>query len=65
MSVAALACYHSKNMKLLSEKPNAIRAGGVDQVVEHLTSKHKALSSNTSTAKKKKKQDKHTLLANT
>jgi hypothetical protein len=31
-------------------------AGGVAQVVERLPSKHKALSSNPSTAKKKKKK---------
>jgi hypothetical protein len=31
------------------------RAGGVDQVVQCLPSKHEALSSNTNTAKKKKK----------
>jgi hypothetical protein len=32
------------------------RAGGVCQIVEHLPGKHKALSSNPSTAKKKKKR---------
>jgi hypothetical protein len=31
-------------------------ADGMAQAVEHLTSKHKALSSNPSTAKKKKKK---------
>jgi hypothetical protein len=33
-----------------------VRAGGVAQVVGHLPSKHEALSSNSSTAKKKTKQ---------
>jgi hypothetical protein len=34
----------------------AKRAGAVTKVVEHLPSKHKALSSNPSTVKKKKKK---------
>jgi hypothetical protein len=33
------------------------RAGAVAQVVEHLPSNHEALSSNSSTAKKKKSKD--------
>jgi hypothetical protein len=41
----------------ISQKnPTQKRAGGVTQVVEHLPSKHKALSSNPSIAKKKKKK---------
>jgi uncharacterized membrane protein len=37
-----------------------LRARGVTQVVEHLPSKRKALSSNTSTAKEKKERKKNT-----
>jgi hypothetical protein len=41
-----------KNSKILSEKqPKAKRAGGVIQVIAFLCSKHKVLSSHTSTAK--------------
>jgi hypothetical protein len=33
-----------------------LESGGITQVVEHLTSKHEALSSNISTAKRKRKK---------
>jgi hypothetical protein len=39
----------------ISKNPSQKRAGGVAQMVEHLPSKHEALSLNSSTAKKKKK----------
>jgi hypothetical protein len=38
------------------KKSNTKKAGQVDQVVEHLLSKHEALSSNPNTIKKNKKQ---------
>jgi hypothetical protein len=40
----------------LKNKSKAKRIGAVDQVIEHLPSKCKALSSNPSTEKKKKKK---------
>jgi hypothetical protein len=43
--------------KTLSKKQTkAKRVGGVTQVVEHLPSKHEALSSNSSTAKKQQEE---------
>jgi hypothetical protein len=46
-----------KNYETLSEKQlKAKKARGVAQVVEDLTSRHKALSSSPSTAKRKKKK---------
>jgi hypothetical protein len=48
----------SADMDLKSGKSKRIAwaGGGMAQVVEHLPSKHKALSSNTSSAKKRKKR---------
>jgi hypothetical protein len=43
----------------LSLKTGENRAGGVPQAIQHLPSKHKALSSKSSTAKKKKKGKNH------
>jgi hypothetical protein len=43
-------------MKPILKISNKNRAGIVAQVVEHLTSKSEALSSNPNTAKKKKKK---------
>jgi hypothetical protein len=52
-----MASLSNKSETLSQKYPTQERAGGVAQVIEYLSSKCEALSSNSSTAKKKTKKN--------
>jgi hypothetical protein len=54
--IVVQGCEQMHKKTLSKKQTKAKRVGGVTQVVEHLPSKHEALSSNSSTAKKQQEE---------